>query len=58
MTNGDKIRKLTDKELVRFLDDYGVILQFCPSEDVDCNGETNCKRCWIKWIQEEVQEDG
>lgn len=58
MTNGDKIRQFTDKELVRFLDDYSVISQFCPSYKSNCNGETDCKHCWLKWLQEEVQEDG
>lgn len=68
MTNGDKIRQYTDKELVRFLVDFDVISQFCPSDEIarNCNGEidckhcwlNDCKQCWLKWLQEEVQEDG
>lgn len=56
MTNAERIRQLTDKELVSFLDDYGVISQFCPSEEIDCNGETDCGRCWLKWLRMEVLE--
>lgn len=58
MTNGDKIRQFTDKELVRFFNGYGVITQFCPSDEIHCNGETDCNHCWVKWLQEEVHEDG
>ena len=53
MTNAERIRQMTDEELVSFLDDYGVISQFCPSEDTDCMGETDCAKCWLKWLRSE-----
>ena len=56
MTNADKIRQMTDEELVGFLDSNGVIKQFCPSDDTDCMGETDCSRCWLKWLQKEDVE--
>ncbi len=53
MTNAERIRQMTDEELVSFLDDYGVISQFCPSEYIDCMCETDCAKCWLKWLRSE-----
>ena len=47
---------MTDEELVEFLDSNGVITQFCPSDDTDCMGETDCKRCWLKWLRMEDEK--
>lgn len=57
MTNVERIRQMTDKEFVDFLDGYGVIKWNCPSDDTDCMGEIDCARCWLKWLQEEANDD-
>lgn len=56
MTNADKIRQMTDEELVEFLDGYDVVSVFCPSEKIDCKGENDCERCWLKWLRSECDE--
>lgn len=57
MTNGEKIRSMSDTELA--------IVLMCPANyDLDfnknneCNGEMNrnCVSCTRKWLQSEVKE--
>lgn len=54
MTNAEKIRQMSDEELVSFL--------MCPAEyDLSfsksnlCRGEfyNDCRKCTLKWLQEE-----
>lgn len=50
MTNGDKIRQMSDEELAPYIT--------CPYDEcidlVDCS----CKCCILKWLKEEAREDG
>lgn len=62
MTNGDKIRQMTDKEIADFCcttcppGDNLYELCFHDPETINSDPQT-CKRCWIKWLGQEVQED-
>ena len=59
MTNGDKIRSMTDEELKAFFmcelyDDV------CPPDASCCpqNGKfIPCSDCWKRWLKREVQND-
>ena len=55
MTNGDRIRHLTDEQLARMLDIYEVseICSYC-AEKV-CTG--GFYKAILKWLKQEVQED-
>ena len=55
MTNGDKIRQMTDEELERC---FRYRLHACCRPEEFCGGRPSCERCWREWLQEEVQEDG
>ena len=57
MTNGDKIRSMTDEELEAFflctLDD-----DVCPPDTSCCPKNEKfipCCNCWKNWLKEEVQ---
>lgn len=52
MTNGDRIRAMTDEELADFLDGF-LCYQVgeCRAEDIDC------QECRLKWLKQEVSED-
>lgn len=52
MTNGDRIRKMTDEELCDFLDGFLCNeIDMCRSEDIDC------RDCKMKWLKQEAKED-
>lgn len=61
MTRADKIRNMTDEELVEFAFENGVDDCFCfCKEKQECEGDIDkntltqmCKRCMLKWIREE-----
>lgn len=54
-TNGDRIRAMTDEELVRSR--LGEVLcEMIPQEDCP-GGNVRCKDCLIKWLGSPVKED-
>ena len=53
MTNGDKIRNMTDEELCDFLGDYICYLtdDYCRAEDIEC------RDCKMKWLKQELKDN-
>ena len=54
-TNADKIRAMTDEELVDgFL--FGISARVCPSEEMmrKCDRKS-CRECWLDWLKQEVR---
>ena len=54
MTNGDRFRKLSDEELAEKLSTQ--TFWNCPPRDSGCPG--GCRKCWLDWLKQEVQENG
>ena len=52
LTNGGKIRAMTDEELAEYLSN----VHYCPTPSA-CDPTKNCKDCWIEWLRSPV-EDG
>lgn len=54
-TNADRIRGMTDEELVEFLAPYN---SGCPKEhgSVMACHELGCYKCWSIWLKKEVSE--
>lgn len=55
-TNADRIRNMTDEELVEYL--YGIC--DCDHADVPCKehcGEMPCRDAWMKWLKQEANND-
>lgn len=50
MTNGDKIRAMTDEELV-WVVAYGI----CPNNDGECS-RRGCEHCVREWLKQEATE--
>lgn len=48
MTNGDRIRAMTDKELAKILNGG------CPPGGAKCN--EHCGLCWLDWLRSPVEE--
>lgn len=55
ITNADRIRSMTDEELVEFLAPYN---SGCPKEhgSVMACHDKGCYKCWEDWLKEEVSE--
>jgi hypothetical protein len=56
MTNGDKIRQMTDKELAALFiqwETYGA--DYCVAECEYCNIEKQCPDCIHAWLQKEAE---
>ena len=60
MTNADRIRSMSDEELVNFLMRLMGHAQ-CFAEGIfpyhPCPQEQNCKQCGIDWLQQPAEED-
>lgn len=52
LTNGGKIRAMTDEELAEYLSN----VHYCPTPS-PCDPTKNCKECWTEWLRSPV-EDG
>lgn len=55
MTNGDRIRAMTDEELIAAFG--GRICDVIPAEDCPGTDHTCCHSCLIKWLGSPAKED-
>lgn len=58
MTNGDRIRAMSDEELAEFLE-TDTCCKFCILGDYDekCNWYEKCDERIFQWLKQEVQEN-
>ena len=55
MTNGDRIRSLSDEELAEYIWNYKLCHpDDCPYPD---GGGAECIKCTLDWLQQEVDAD-
>lgn len=52
MTNADKIRSMTDKELANRIVCH-VSCSCCPLEQEDC--KKHCYEIWLEWLKQECE---
>lgn len=62
MTNGDRIRAMTDEELADLINDaeYGLIERpgMCDvSKEYRMTNLNECKNCWLDWLKQEADND-
>ena len=58
MTNADRIRSMTDEEIVKlFMTKVEGFLFFsCPvDEPCEMVGDPECEQCFLRWLQKEVE---
>ena len=63
MTNGDRIRSMTDEELM-----LTQLIAACPEPyvmlhddglmELNCLKNRDCKTCWLNWLRQETKEPG
>ncbi len=57
-TNADRIRSLSDEELINF---FELEVNACPPDTYEykwCDTDDDCKRCWLEWLQQPyISED-
>ena len=52
MTNAERIRTMTDEELLQFL--YGMP-NSCMDDDIErCDDYEDCRTCWGAWLKKEA----
>lgn len=58
MTNGEKIRNMTDEELAEFLDRILSDCDYCPMWAI-CHETafSNCRKICAQWLKSEVKND-
>lgn len=58
MTNADRIRDMTDKDLARFIESIFEQTRRCPGDAWDrCPyADIECKDCWLDWLRKEAEE--
>ena len=56
-TNADRIRAMSDEELVKYFWEIGVWDSFEDGKfcDNNCNAENNCDLCRLKWLQQPAE---
>ena len=54
-TNADRIRQMTDEELAEYL---GTDLDGCVGRKCVIDDNTDCQKCWLDWLKQEVKSDG
>lgn len=57
MTNGDRIRAMTDDELAKFIPDWSYT-NACKCDEqpyVDCNNE--CEKCVAEWLKQTAEDE-
>lgn len=52
MTHYEKIRRMSIEEMSTF----GVTYSYCPP-GVGCLGKPSCKKCWLNWLKQDIQND-
>ncbi|MBR3238566.1 MAG: hypothetical protein IKF99_09030 [Oscillospiraceae bacterium] len=52
MTNGDRIRSMSDEDLAAEMKEEGGCPHDCECPDVM---DTDCYKCWLDWIRQEAQ---
>lgn len=50
MTNGDKIRRMSDEELANILFNPCVDVMGKNLQECDCKTEEQCEACILKWL--------
>lgn len=53
MTNADKVRQMTDKELWCWVCDLGIVCM-CDYNPARCKNYVKCRECWKDWLAEEA----
>lgn len=54
VTNGDRLRAMTDEELASYLDDVWYGFEELPGMCDVCESHTvqKCSECWLDWLQQ------
>ena len=61
MTNGDKIRKMSDEELARFLFRISDACRTCLTKklckELSDAGATPCRKIYERWLKQEAKDE-
>ena len=58
MTNGDKIRQMSDEEIAKYLCNFACI--HCPASnfcDLTIGNTKSCKKVVLNWLKQEAKDE-
>ena len=58
MTNGDKIRKMTNSQISEMLVFVDICSMCTGADSVYCGEPDFCKHSIVEWLEQEVDKDG
>ena len=56
ITNADRIRAMTDEELLAFLNERNACLLPYLRTKTECEEYSDCKQCWLDWLKQEAPD--
>ena len=55
MTNGDRIRQMTDEELIKMLEQHHSHCTLCSYQRLF--SQPDCEDCFAKWLQQDAEDE-
>ena len=55
MTNGDRIRSMTDEELIKMLENRHSYCELCSYQSLF--SQPDCEDCFAKWLQQDAEDE-
>ena len=55
MTNADKIRAMSDEELVELIYSDACRQQYYKTDNELCSRYNSCTDCWLDWLKQEAK---
>lgn len=56
MTNGDKIRQMSDEQLFKFWCGK-IYCPYCPAAEATCRNIDSCHENFIAWLKQEAKDE-
>lgn len=57
MTNGERIRNMTDEEFAALISKFRLLCVHCPNQDFCNNHDFTCSEIWERWLKSEAKND-
>ena len=55
MTNGDRIRQMTDEELIKMLEHRHSYCELCSYQRLF--SQPDCEDCFAEWLQQDAEDE-
>lgn len=56
ISNADRVRSMTDEELLAFLNERNACLRPYLRTETECRKYDKCEKCWLDWLKREATQ--